>query len=304
MNRLQHTKAGFLRYMQMSEKKLFVFVEGKQMDPYFYGKICSDVASNNNISYEICSSRELPESTGGKQSLLKYFRYLRRVKSLKSDLLGKLTVCFFFVDKDIDDINRRCIRSNYLVYTKFYEVENHIFENCDLKKALAAAASIDPQLLSSSYDNASTWCKIAANKWKKWVKLCLFVNKEKINAETNYGVLSKINIPLSDNVDVGKLNQLISVLKIKLNIDEVSFKEKINRVAKRIDLYYSRGEHHKLFKGKWFIYILCDEIGQQISQYNYDSNRLVVKLPNVLLSTLNFDDEWTSHFKDPLLKII
>ena len=36
MARLLHSFAGYLRSMQVSSTNLFIFVEGKQSDPFFY----------------------------------------------------------------------------------------------------------------------------------------------------------------------------------------------------------------------------------------------------------------------------
>ena len=44
MKRLRHTEQGFIRYMQMSGRGLFVFVEGTKADRYFYARICNIVS--------------------------------------------------------------------------------------------------------------------------------------------------------------------------------------------------------------------------------------------------------------------
>jgi len=63
--------------MQISERRVFAFVEGKTTDPYFYGRICESVCQQIDISYIICMAQELPTQTGGKKSLITFFEYLR-----------------------------------------------------------------------------------------------------------------------------------------------------------------------------------------------------------------------------------
>jgi len=67
MNRLHHSFSGYLRLMQISSTQLFVFVEGKQCDPYFFAGVCL-ATLNPHVSYEIFTARQLPGNTGGKQA--------------------------------------------------------------------------------------------------------------------------------------------------------------------------------------------------------------------------------------------
>ena len=95
------------------------------------------------IEYEICLAQELPQLTGGKSSLLKFFKYLKRVSSLLDDFKGEKTAGFFYLDKDIDDILKACNNSEHIVYTEHYSFENYLFQHGDLVEATAAAASLD-----------------------------------------------------------------------------------------------------------------------------------------------------------------
>jgi hypothetical protein len=145
MTRLAHSFSAYLRYMQMSSRPLFVFVEGKRTDPHFYGEICGSVCRTSEISYRICRSRELANGHGGKQTLISFFEYLRRKCALVHAFKGKSTGVLFFLDKDVDDLLRTQRRSPHVVYTRYYDVENHIFREADLIRAAAASASLDQQ---------------------------------------------------------------------------------------------------------------------------------------------------------------
>jgi hypothetical protein len=58
MTRLNHSFDGFLRYMQMSQTNLYIFIEGGT-DRYFYDSIVKDTCQQNNVKYEIIGSSSL-----------------------------------------------------------------------------------------------------------------------------------------------------------------------------------------------------------------------------------------------------
>lgn len=304
MHRLRHSNAGFLRYMQMSSAQVFVFVEGKQADPFFYGQICDSVAKATFLSFEVCTARELPLESGGKMALFAFFSYLRLQKGLLSTLAGKKTSTLFYVDKDVDDVLRRRKRSAHLVYTEYYDVQNHIFENGDVLRGAAAAASIAPQLLRPALSDPSWWCRQAATKWKDWVKLCMFAKQEDIRCQANYHDYSPINSPPSANVDAQKRRAWISTLREKSELSSAVFETRFASASNRVDTYFRRGEHHKVFKGKWFAHLLADEIKHIMGARPYDSKGLATRLPSAVAATLDFDADWAEYFKAPLDRVI
>ena len=144
MTRLTHSYKAYLRFMQISDKNIFAFVEGKIVDPYFYGKICEFVCQTNNLSYRICRSQEI-NGNGGKQVLLTFFEYLKRNSALVQNFKGKSIIVIFFLDKDVDDYLRIQRHSENLVYTQYYDIENHIFIHGNLVQAISASTSMDNQ---------------------------------------------------------------------------------------------------------------------------------------------------------------
>src|ERR1043165_5845722 len=141
--RLTHTSfAAYRRLMQMSNVKVFVFVEGWS-DRYFYDKICNATLRSKGMPYQIVLAQELPSTTGGKTALLDFYSYLNRYSSLLNDFQGKRTFALFFLDKDIDDLLKKTKKSPHIVYTQYYAVENHIIAHANLVEAIGAAASLD-----------------------------------------------------------------------------------------------------------------------------------------------------------------
>jgi len=144
------TPEEYLRDMQLSSVPIIVFVEGKNFDKYFYGAICKLVFTEK---YEIRLAEEIPlinnqgvtKFAGGKQPLISWFEYLKRKSALIANFMDKKQVVVFFRDKDVDDLLGKLIISPHFIYTKYYNIENHIFVEGDLNKAAAVIASHDPQ---------------------------------------------------------------------------------------------------------------------------------------------------------------
>src|SRR5258708_1966077 len=146
MSRLIHSRRGFRRYMQISRKQLFAFVGGKNSDRYFYGRLCSAVCNPLNVGYEEVVASRLPKGgSGGKMVLVGFFKYLRRTRYLRTELQGKRTTAVFFLDKDIDDLLGRLLRSDHCIYTEHYHVENYFLKEADIANAVAAAGSLEPE---------------------------------------------------------------------------------------------------------------------------------------------------------------
>ena len=302
MQRLQHSNGGFLRYMQMSSVQVFIFVEGKQSDPFFFAGVCSTIKSPH-FSSDICTARELPAASGGKQALLKFFTYLRNAKKLVSSLSGKKTTCIFYVDKDVDDIQRIKKRSHHLVYTEYYDVQNYIFEHGDVLTGAAAAASVNPAPLLTSLADSSAWCARMAQGWRDWITLCLFVLKEGIH-EANYGVLSRVQTRPCGPTDQTVHKTFLSRLQRKTRLPSATFRQRHKKLSDRINSYYRQGQHHCIFKGKWFAAILSDEIEMLMSGRPYDNGGLERRLPSAIAATLDFLETWGNHFTKPLRAVV
>jgi hypothetical protein len=292
--------------MQMSSKQIFVIVEGNEVDPFFYGEICLSLAKKRPFLYEILAASNLPQAhgSGGKETLLTFFSYLRRRSVLCSTFNGKTTAVVFYADKDIDDILKVCKRSRHLIYTLFYEVENHIFEEGNMTRGVAAAASVDPNLLTGTLTDSHAWCLDASNKWKQWVELCVFARKYKINVECNYRVKSRINITPEGPVDPILHSQHLHKLQIASNLTGAEFKIRFGSVKKCVEHYYSSGRHQHVFKGKWLAFMLSEKVKQLMGSNPYKSSGLKNRLTYTIATTLDFEGGWADHFRKPLDAIV
>jgi hypothetical protein len=304
MKRLTHCFKAYLRYMQISRHEVFVFVEGKVTDPYFYGNICDYVCQPVNVSYEICRSQELSKGNGGKQVLISFFEYLRRKSALVHTFKGKSTGVVFFLDKDVDDFLRTQRRSEHVVYTLYYDVENHIFVEGDLVEATAASASMDGREVLACIGDCDRWRREAVEQWKQWVTLCLFVAKKKISSECNYRVTSRINSPLHGPVDQAAYLDRLQRIEGKLGLTTRQFKRAFQRVSRLIDNIYAQGEPDRVFKGRWYSILLAAKLRDRIGSRPIDSTGLETRLRSNAALTLDFSEPWAEHFKEPLRNLV
>jgi hypothetical protein len=299
---LRHSYGGYLRSMEMSSTKLFVFVEGIQSDPFFYGSICTTVL-NSEISFDVVTANQIPGNAGGKSALMKFFEFLRQKKALVTVLGGINTTSLFFVDKDIDDILRKKKKSPHLVYTKYYDVQNYLFLHGDIEKALCAAASINPNHLIGQNFDAVTWTKSASALWSEWVALCIYVAISDLRCSANYGIPSKIQSRPFGSTDLSLYNKETRELARKIGTPVSTLRANIDLEVKSFEKRLSKSDHHKLFKGKWFSPILADNLASILGSIPYNKNGLSARLPSAIAATLDFNQPWADHIKVPIRDI-
>jgi hypothetical protein len=290
--------------MQMSQTTLFAFVEGKQSDPFVFGMICSSVCDAKNVSYKICKASEVANTSGGKTALLSFHDYLRRRKALKSVLGAKTTHGIFFMDKDIDDLLRRRRRSQHVIYTRHYDVQNDIFLNGRLLQAVAAAASIDPAVLTPLLADARGWCRRAAELWKDWVVLCVVAAYQHINHQCNYRVISQVQCDRTGAPDPAKVAQMKTTMLAKSGADGVTFERTFRAIERRIHRMYNEGSQDRVFKGKWYASLLDQDLFRRWGQTGYDRKGFVSKVTSALAASLRVDDPWAEGYKASVMQVL
>ena len=302
MSRLLHSFEGFLRAMQISSTGLFIFVEGKLSDSYFYGQICKSIP-DLRFPYEIHLAQQLTKGTGGKQALLSYFVFLRKNNALVSSLTGQKTTCIFFVDKDVDDLQHKKKRSQHLVYTEHYDVQNYIFLHGDLQTGAASAASVDPARLSVQLSDAPVWCLNVAKLWREWISLCLCMLEKGISGEANYKVHSRVQKGFSEPTDAKMYATFTEDIAHRAGLSVEELNLQLTTTTKKVDGYFARSLHHKIFKGKWFAVVLAAEVEKFMAGKPYDNNGLARRLPSSIAATLDFREPWADYFRNAINRV-
>jgi len=300
VNRLIHARSAYLRYMQMSQASIFILVEGKDLDPFFYGHICQSVCGPKGMHYKLCKANELPPQAGGKTALIEFYNYLRRKRCLVSVLDGKKTTAIFFLDKDIDDLSRSLRRSKHIIYTRFYEVHNEVYRHGNLVRGAACATSLEETVLSPLLTDSAKWCAQASRRWQDWLVLCLISARKNVACQRNFGVCSKIQCPKTGNVNPTLLCEAKSKIAAGLHLSATDFQRLYDSYHARVDRYFRSGRHDIVFRGKWYPYLLDEDIRLLMGQVKYLKKGFTSKITSSVASTLDFTDSWTDYYTSRL----
>lgn len=305
MNRLLHSFAGYLRYMQTSRWTLFVFVESHDIDRYFYSMLVDLVCRRNKINYQIVAAEEVSDGGGGKQILLGFFDYLKRRSSLIDRFGNKTTLSVFFLDKDVDDYRRVKRRSPHVVYTETYEVENYLFMFGEICQAIGASTSLDVVSVHAGIGDYSQWRKHAASNWKDWVKLCLFSNARNVASSCNYGrYVSPVNQGCYGALLKNEYDDKLASVQSQSGMNREQFKKSFERLSQDVDKLYGTDRYDIVFKGKWYIPFILEDMRRIAGSKRYNRTGIQKRFLSCLMSSLNFGNAWSEALREPLRELI
>ena len=118
-----------------------------------------------------------------------------------------------------------------------------------------------------------------------------------IDSCANYRVASQIQTTPCGPAD-GQLHDVqIRDAARRCGLTVTAFKERLAATSRKVDSYFARGLHHRIFKGKWFAVILADHIDRIMAGVPYYSKGLNTRLPPCLAATLDFTEPWAEHFR-------
>lgn len=277
--------------MQMSQSEIFIFIEGKSSDGFVHGQNCDRALAELNVQYELVRSDQLGTEGSGKTRLLSHFELLCGQGRLADEFKGKKTLSIFFMDKDLDDFRGNQINSKHVIYTRFYDVENHIFHEGNLQLAVSASCNFSPQQVRQEYPDTSEWRTRIAGYWRAWVRLCFTANLLKLEGEVNYGRPSPVNTLPDAPPDADLVSQ---------------YEQRSHKTARRlhagscrdwsvmraqVDALYEQGRQDEVFKGKWYAEILAKCLLS--SGYDIDKRALASVLVRQMAATMTFDSDWS-----------
>jgi hypothetical protein len=303
VSRPSHSFGAHVRALQISRFSLFAFVEGKDIDPNFFGQVCSRVCEPRGLLYRILTARELPGGSGGKTRLITFYRHVRSKKQLRAALNGKVSILLFFLDKDVDDIRRTKCRSKHVVYTAYYDVQNYVFRHGDFTRSVSAAASIDPRELSEAPLFRGNWCETAARRWKEWVVLCLFSAVHSGRPVANYRSASTVNAPKNGPLDPRLYAAQLLEARNSSGLTEAQFNRTIEQLTDKVERHLSNGTHDLVFKGKWYGAILEMDLHTAFPGRGQMQN-VGTRATAALLATLDFNREWLEHLLIPVVALL
>lgn len=303
MSRLKYSAKGFIRSLQVSRNDVFAFIEGWS-DRYFYDRVCEHACRGTGLTYDVRTAQELPAGTGGKTALVGFFLRLRRRKMLLHEFKGKKLAIIFFLDKDIDDLMKLRRRSKHIIYTEFYELENHLIRQTNLCEVAAAAASLDVESIRAVIGDQSEWMFRAATEWKDWVKLCATAQLLNANCGCTYSSHSQINDGPYGGVNGARLSRLAGELRVATGLPLNEFQAIVDRMSVRIDRIYASSRHDRVFKGKWYAKFLAEDVRRAADGRPYNGNGLETRVHAIAGAKLDFGQAWAGYFKVRISSVI
>jgi hypothetical protein len=277
----------------MSSTELFVFVEGIDVDRYFISEILSQILSSTTVKFEIRPANEIPgASNGGKSVVIKFHDNLKSANNLKKDGFGKSTCYLFILDKDIDELLNKKVRSKHLIYSKHYTIENHLYRNSDIPRAIAAAFSLPETDIRRLIPDQKIWLRNVKILWKDWLILCLFASIKKINNYQTYRrPSSPVNVPPFSPTCPRRLNAELEDLELKSGLNKQTFENEMNKCRLIIGKRLSRGGDC-IFKGKWYSTIAYSVIKQHYRHRIIDDSHYDSKLISAVAALWNRSDKY------------
>ncbi|WP_189893469.1 hypothetical protein [Streptomyces xantholiticus] len=275
----------------MSKIPFFAFVEGMNVDGYVHGTNCDRALTPLDVDYKLSPADELPGTGGGKTRLRSYYSHLAENGSLATNFKGKVTIVLFFMDKDIDDQVGLLINSPHVLYTWFYDVENHVFHEGDVAEAVSSSCSLAPNWCRREFSGRGSWQQAAAQLWLEWVRLCFAAKSLKITGAANYGRYSAVNPTPHLSADSAQVAAFSAKLKsdaLQAGISERQW----NETRAFVDAEYLSGHWDRVFKGKWYAHILSSQVLAN-SPNKIDSKHLAASLVKHVAATMKFDSKWS-----------
>ena len=300
--RVGHSLGAMRRLVQMSGKRVLIYVEGRDLDPDFYSRLCRGICLERELAYEIFVADRIAGDGGGKGVLIRLFEFLRNKGALvdRSGPTSKLVM--FYVDKDTDDVFRQRRRSGHIVYTSYYCLENHLFCEGELLAGIATAGSIDLEIVRSRIPDPIQWRRNAAARWRDWIVLCLTAQRLRLPGQASYSVN---HAAVDSNVNPASLVTCQTDLQTRSRLPANQFNRMLAWARNRVDRSIRLGEHDGLFKGKWYLVFVQYELDQiALAHGPINRNGARDRLMGSLITTLRFGEPWAEHYKEPLRRAI
>ena len=285
--------------MQVSRVKVHVYVEGRELDSYVYGRIAETVIVGW-FGFRVTRADELRGNpSGGKNNLIRLFKSLRRRGKLVMDFKGQRSASIFFVDKDVDDKLRRLRRSPHLVYTSAYDLEGEVFRAGDLRDALAAVLSISPNRVGMEF-GMDDWRDVALVGWRPWAEYCLAARSAGLQI-ANYKAPSQLhdgNCRAMDPVKSASFFAAFSGACQPLGLNPVDLLDKAKR---SVAADYRTTGGYGVFKGKWFSDVIRELAG---ASFPTETGRAAAgfrqRLASAMAQTVDATATWSARHRAAL----
>ncbi|AHH94243.1 hypothetical protein [Kutzneria albida] len=258
MAKLNRDPASFRRRLQMaSSDVVFVFIEGKETDPWFYDEILSNHPKLQGVQIAVLEVEHATKNqgtpkAGGKGRALTLYEELRRSNGLLFDDNGRTRAVMFCLDADHDRILNKVRRSRHITYTLLPDSEAHVYDSCSIGEIARSVMSLTAPQAKAVESSLGDYRYELFKLWENWLALCWLSSYLDFTWGIGPGAISQINGKNSfDACDEAKLSSMRSALLKRCSPQASSIKEYESHVAAILKRLHIPENSKKCLKGKW-----------------------------------------------------
>lgn len=290
MSKLQWSANAFARRMQMSDRDLWLIVEGRDHDRPHYSAMMESLPSTRGRTFSVRLAEQIrleDISAGGKTHTLALHEHLQAAGDLVQANRERKVRAVFMVDRDRDDFTGSMSDSAHIMYTSGSDVETDILLNSDLWRAIRVAYGLDPELTDRIRRRVSDPAHALTALWRDWLHLGLIALHCKQQRHAPWGRESIVNDP-----PFGAVRQEV-VVSIVRSIHGSAAEECLE--ADEMAAQFVSQRRQLLLKGRWIArYIqylvavhLDEEVIRKVNAYN---------VIDAALQLVDYSASWTSGY--------
>lgn len=309
MSRLSFTSAAFRQRLRMSkDARIFLVVEGQNLDRWFYDKTLRADSSLKRLGFKIYPAaslaRELGErALGGRRGVLAVYDRLRQVKALTFGSGSTKRTVMFCLDADHDRIVNRIRRSPHVTYTQLPDAEAQLLQNCESHALFSALLSLPDSESGAVEKTLGDWRLNYAQACREWFIWChiahQFPNRGMPQADTPPQLTKRHPVTLNQT-KLAKLRQSITAT-IGSN-SQLAIAEKL--ATDRIDQLLRNGRHSQLLKGKWILPYLADLLNGYAKSNGCEAPSSGPVVLAACKGVADFSNGWAKYFNGRIKRIL
>lgn len=186
--------------MQVGKQRLYVIVEGKTVDPTFYGSLV-DQSAKLVTQGTLVIPVEMINGGAGKSTMLALFDKMRRRNFLRVARKSGDALAVFMLDRDSDFVVGGTRRSAHVIYTEGYDAESDVFRHASFEEAVKHLLHLTPAEAFTLAASVGNWHDDLATRWRRWITLCCVANYLNAGCPVTFRRVSHVNLGVYGNED-------------------------------------------------------------------------------------------------------
>lgn len=287
--------------MMSQDAALFLIVEGRDTDQWFYEKLAKKSPKLKKYGYQVWRIESISvapsgQATGGKQAILKFRDQLLANGGLTVSTRRGPRSVMFCLDSDHDRLARTAIRCRHVTYTQLPDAEAHVLDAADIGEALASAMSLSDQRKSELLASLGDMRGKLAEKWAEWFLVCALNGvlgaRNGVRPGTPGSAVKPSYAKISKR-DVKSLKETIVVTSGISGSEALHIERELESEVRRL---IASGEARQLIKGKWLAEYIAFE-ANKYARKNHLRRVSADQIHSAARAIAVFRDPWLSYFR-------